>query len=56
MPLLQALEKLLIEEDERERGCALDHDFIQKKTSGFHDLKQHLDQLDIDDLIKASGN
>ncbi|HYK46628.1 MAG TPA: molybdopterin-dependent oxidoreductase, partial [Parafilimonas sp.] len=42
MPLLQALEKLLIEEDEKERGAALDQEFIEKKTFGFDDLKQHL--------------
>jgi molybdopterin-dependent oxidoreductase alpha subunit len=55
MPLLQAIEKLLLEEEEKNPGSVFDHDFIEQKTVGFDDFKKHLQQLSMDELIKSSG-
>lgn len=55
MPLLQAIEKLLLKEEEQNPGSVFDHDFIVQKTSGFDDFKQHLHQLNMDELVKECG-
>lgn len=55
MPLLQAIEKLLLEEEEKNPGSVFDHDFIEQKTLGFDDFKKHLQQLSMDELVKSSG-
>ncbi len=55
MPLLQAIEKLLLEEEEKNPGSVFDHDFIVQKTEGFDDFKKHLQQLDMNELVKSSG-
>ncbi len=55
MPLLQAIEKLLLEEEEKNPGLVFDHDFIEQKTLGFDDFKKHLQQLSMDELVKSSG-
>src|SRR4029079_14467905 len=55
MPLLQAIEKLLLEEEEQNPGSVFDHDFIEQKTSDFDDFKKHLQQLSMDELVKSSG-
>ena len=55
MPLLQAIEKLLLEEEEKNPGSVFDHDFIEQKTVGFDDFKKHLQQLSMDELVKSSG-
>jgi molybdopterin-dependent oxidoreductase alpha subunit len=55
MPLLQAIEKLLLEEEEKNPGSVFDYDFIEQKTLGFDDFKKHLQQLSMDELVKSSG-
>ena len=55
MALLQAIEKLLIEEDRAVPGSVLDHHFIETNTSGFGDLKEHLHELKLNDLVNACG-
>ncbi len=55
MPLLQAIEKILIEEDSKAPGTVLDHSFIEKSTSQFVALKDHLSQLNIATLSKQCG-
>lgn len=55
MPLLQAIEKLLLEEEEKNPGSVFDHDFIAQKTADFDDFKKHLQQLSMDELVKSSG-
>lgn len=49
MPLLQAIEKLLLEAN------AIDHSFIGKNTEGFAAFKDHILQQDMNSLSKASG-
>ncbi|MBO9561179.1 MAG: FdhF/YdeP family oxidoreductase [Niastella sp.] len=55
MPLLQALEKLLLDAEEQEPGKVFDHGFIRANTLGYDDLLQHLGELDMDMLVQASG-
>ncbi|MBI1768241.1 MAG: FdhF/YdeP family oxidoreductase [Bacteroidetes bacterium] len=54
MPLLQAIEKLLLEEERLGPGV-LDTTFIEKNTEGFSDFVKHLATLDTDTMIKQSG-
>lgn len=55
MALLQAIEKILIEEDRSQPGSVLDHEFIEKNTIGFSELKSHLQQQESEELAKAAG-
>jgi molybdopterin-dependent oxidoreductase alpha subunit len=55
MALLQAIEKLLIEEDHQLSGAVLDHPFIETNTTGFNELKTHLCELKLEDLTAACG-
>lgn len=55
MALLQAIEKLLSDEEEQHPGTVFDHEFIAQHTAGFEELKQHLKHVDIDECSKISG-
>lgn len=55
MALLQAVTKLLIEEDEKNPGSVFDHAFIKEKTLGYEELIAHIKSLDFDVLVKDSG-
>jgi len=55
VPLLQALQRLLLEREERSPGTVLDHDFIAQKTEGFEALREHLRTLEVDALSEACG-
>lgn len=55
MALLKALMKRLLEEDEKAPGTVLDHDFIANHTTGFDELKQHLQQFSMHELSDACG-
>ncbi|MGC4020740.1 MAG: FdhF/YdeP family oxidoreductase [Cyclobacteriaceae bacterium] len=55
MPLLQAIEKLLIEEEKNNPGTVLHKSFIENKTEDYNYFSQHLASLDTDTLIKQSG-
>jgi molybdopterin-dependent oxidoreductase alpha subunit len=55
MPLLQALERLLLQEDEKKPGSVFDQDFISKQTSGYSEFVSHLKKQNFDDLLLASG-
>ncbi len=55
MALLQAIELLLLQEEERLPGTVFDHVFIEKNTEGFADFKTHLQQQDMEQLVQASG-
>jgi molybdopterin-dependent oxidoreductase alpha subunit len=49
LALFQALNRLIIEKD------AVDHAFVAEHTAGFEDLKWHLDGLDWDEVLEATG-
>ena len=55
MALLQALAKLLLEEETQNPGSVLDEAFIIDKTAGFEAYKAHLNQLDIITLVDLCG-
>ena len=55
MPLLQAIEKLLVQEEDKHPGSVLDNQFIKETTEGYDAFKQHLQNLDLDVLSKACG-
>lgn len=55
MALLQAIEKLLIEEDSRKPGSAVDIEFIKNNTIGFEALTAHLEQQSMAQLVGACG-
>lgn len=55
MALLQAIEKLLLAEEEKNPGSVFDQEFINEKTNGSKEFIQHLKNLDLNGLIAASG-
>ncbi len=55
MPLLQAIELVLLQEEQKNPGTVVDLAFIEKSTDGYEDFLKHLRQLNLDELIKASG-
>jgi molybdopterin-dependent oxidoreductase alpha subunit len=55
MPLLQAIELLLLQEEKANPGTVLDHAFIEKNTLGLPELVAHLLKQNIDELASASG-
>ncbi len=55
MALLQAIELLLLREEQRNPGTVLDRAFIETNTDGSDEFLKHLQQLDLDELVKASG-
>lgn len=55
MPLLQAIAKLMVEEEEANPGTVFDHDFIRSNTSGYQEYIDHLKSLDFDTLVRATG-
>jgi molybdopterin-dependent oxidoreductase alpha subunit len=55
MALLQAIELLLLEEEERLPGSVFDHGFIGKNTVDYAEFIQHLKQQNLNELSKACG-
>jgi molybdopterin-dependent oxidoreductase alpha subunit len=55
MPLLQAIEILLLQEEEQYPGSVLDRTFITQHTTGFDDFAKHLHVLDMRELVRQCG-
>ncbi len=55
MALLQAIELLLLREEQKNPGSVFDLEFIENSTIGFSDLTNHLEQQSPEALAKASG-
>ncbi|MEO5569554.1 MAG: FdhF/YdeP family oxidoreductase, partial [Bacteroidia bacterium] len=55
MALLQAIEKLLLEEEEKNPGSVFDPVFIRDHTNGYSELTHHLKKLNFLELEKACG-
>ncbi|NND70524.1 MAG: FdhF/YdeP family oxidoreductase [Rhodothermales bacterium] len=55
VPFVKALLKTLITRDRQDPGSVLDHDFIQKSTTGYETLTKHLDECSIDLLCEDAG-
>jgi len=54
LALFQYLNRRLLEL-ERERGDVFDHPFLDRSCEGLDDLVAHLDTLDLDELLAATG-
>jgi len=55
MAFLQAVSRLLLEEEDKAPGTVLDQEFIQNKTHGFANYAAHLRQQDMAALAELSG-
>lgn len=55
MALLQAVEKLLLAEEEKHPGTVFDHNFIQQHTLDYEAFRQHIQQVDVAAMAAASG-
>ncbi|NEN24591.1 FdhF/YdeP family oxidoreductase [Cryomorpha ignava] len=55
MPLFQAINKLLILEEEKAPGSILDNGFISDQTHGFEDYKQYVLGQDLNELSDQCG-
>ena len=55
MALLQAIELLLLREEQLNPGSVFDLEFIKNSTAGFSDLTNHLEQQSPEALARASG-
>ncbi len=55
MPLLQAIEKILYEEELKEPGQVFDQPFIEKNTEQVSAFLDHLQQLNLEELAAQSG-
>lgn len=55
MALLQAISKLLLKKEEDQPGKVLNHSFIDEKSHGFEEFKNHINELDMDALIEGCG-
>ena len=55
MALLQAIELLLLMEEQKNPGSVFNLEFIKTSTVGFSDLTNHLEQQSLEALAKASG-
>ena len=55
MPLLQAIELLLLSEEKMSPGKVFDNSFIETKTEGFNSFINHLKQQNLQNLVAATG-
>ena len=55
LPLLQALEYLMIQEDMKNPGTVLDPEFIENHTYGFDEWKENILKQDFNWLVENSG-
>ncbi|MCB0728328.1 MAG: FdhF/YdeP family oxidoreductase [Ignavibacteriae bacterium] len=55
MALLQAMEYLLLKEDEKDPGSVFDKDFINKNTEGYEKFIEHIKNKNLDQLVNSTG-
>jgi molybdopterin-dependent oxidoreductase alpha subunit len=55
MALLQAVSKRVFAAEDRNPGTVLDHEFLEKYTQGVDGFRLHLDQLDEQAVLEATG-
>jgi molybdopterin-dependent oxidoreductase alpha subunit len=53
--LLKGIMKELLEEEERNPGHVLDHEFIKEQTNGFESFADALRRVNWDDIVEQSG-
>jgi formate dehydrogenase major subunit len=55
MALLQAVSKRVLDAEARNPGTVLDHKFLAEHCEGLEELKEHLAQLDEQEVLEATG-
>ena len=55
MALLQAVSKRVLEAEDRAPGTVLDHAFLERHTSGLAEFRAHLERLDEQEVLAATG-
>ena len=55
LALWQAIGRLILEAEHRNPGEVIDHDFIETHTRGYQQYRQHLDGLDWNEVLAATG-
>ncbi|ANS79484.1 Putative formate dehydrogenase oxidoreductase protein [Serinicoccus hydrothermalis] len=55
MALFQALGALLLEREDADPGSVLDHEFLAEYTEGLEAYREHLADLDWDEVLTATG-
>ena len=55
MALMQAVSKRVLDAEAKNPGTVLDHAFLERHCVGLEDLKTHLDQLDEQAVLEATG-
>lgn len=55
VPLLKAIMKLLLEEEQKHPGTVFDHTFIQQHTSGYASFTSALEQQSLEECIASSS-
>lgn len=55
MALLQAIQKMLLQEEDIAPGTVFDQDFIKDKTEGYDTFIEHIRNVNLDELIQQSG-
>lgn len=55
MAALQAIEVLLLEQEDKDPGSVFDLSFIEKHTEGIHPFLDHLRNLNAEELAKSAG-
>ncbi|MGE4426689.1 MAG: FdhF/YdeP family oxidoreductase [Solirubrobacteraceae bacterium] len=55
LALFQALGRRLLQAEEEAPGTVLDHEFLDGRTEGFDELREHLLDLDDDEVTVATG-
>ena len=55
MALVQAMEQLLLTEEEKSPGSVFDPDFVEKKTEGYLPFIEHLRKQNLQDLAVRAG-
>src|SRR6266571_555596 len=53
--LLKGMMKLVFEAEEQRPGQVLDHEFINRYTTGFEQFKEALHQINVGDILEQSG-
>ncbi len=55
MALMQAVSKRVLDAEAAAPGTVLDHEFLATHTTGLDAFRAHLDQLDDDEVLAATG-
>ena len=55
MALLQWVSKRVLEAEDRNPGTVLDHDFLERYTEGLDEFRAHLEGLDVQEVLDATG-